>query len=615
WKNPGDSGARIITDWTTTQNAVVDDAPWPVPQRIPAGPLMNYGYYEATTWRFPVAVPADASGEVTLRLDAEWLVCDVECVPQFGVFEIAIPLGTSTVAAPTVEARAARAQDGLPIALPWSATAIGGSDATELRVAMTQDEAQLVSDAYFFSEDDGLTSYAASQAFYAQGESLVLSIPAPATGMTAQATRGVLVLTPAGGLAEAFELDVPIQLSMPPGASLTLWKALLFALLGGMLLNVMPCVFPILSLKALSLATLAGEQPRKARADGLAYTTGVVVSFLGVGGALVALQLGGAAVGWGFQLQAPLFVMCLAVLMFTIGLNLAGYFELRLPGAGVGQGLTDRAGVTGAFFTGVLATLVASPCTAPFMAGALGAALTQPPGTALLIFAFLGLGMALPYLTVSFMPMLGRAMPRPGPWMIKFRHLLAFPMFATAVWLLWVLGQQVSIDTVALALLAMVTVALVIFVGQQFSVRVAAVLIGVVGIGGAALVDGPWPSTAPASLSSGLVYEPYSEAHLRELRAAGEPVFVNFTAAWCITCQVNERVALSTSTVMDHFSGAGIRALKADWTNRNADIARKLASYGRSGVPLYLFFPPGAETAELLPQILTPDLLVRATEG
>lgn len=612
WKNPGDSGARIITAWSAPAGVTIGNPRWPVPTRIAAGPLMNYGYDGPTTWLYPVTLPDDAGGTVALHLDAEWLVCDVECVPQFGEFRLSIPVAGRALRNAAVEARIRRARATLPAAQsPWPVKARRTAGGSLLRLRMPAREAALVEDAYFFAAEHGLARYAAEQPLRVEADTLTLEIPAPTGAGRPTAVRGVLLLRPAAGPGEAFEIDVPLtSAAASAGSALPTWQVVLLALLGGVVLNVMPCVFPILSLKALSLAKLAGERPGSARVDGLGYTAGVVVSFLAVGAVLVALKAGGTAAGWGFQLQSPGFVLAMAVLMFAIGLNLMGFYELRLPGSGIGQGLSTRPGLSGAFFTGVLATLVASPCTAPFMATALGAALTLPAALALLVFATLGLGMALPYLAISQLPALRRAMPAPGPWMVRFRQLLAFPLFATAIWLLWVLGLQSGIDAVALALSVMVALAFLIWSAAQFSRPVTALLAVALALGGGLLIDGTALRGGEPAERQGLRYETFSKERLAQLRASGAPVFVNFTAAWCITCQVNERVALSTAAVVDYFDDNGIRALKADWTNRDAGIAALLADHGRSGVPLYLFFRPGATAPILLPQILTPDLVI-----
>ncbi|MCG8507320.1 MAG: thioredoxin family protein, partial [Sphingomonadales bacterium] len=376
--------------------------------------------------------------------------------------------------------------------------------------------------------------------------------------------------------------------------------------------NLMPCVFPVLSLKALALVRLSEHTPGAARADGLAYTAGVVSSFLVVAAALIAVKGAGEAVGWGFQLQSPVFVLAMALILFAVGLSFTGLFSLGTVFAGLGQGLAERKGPAGSFFTGVLATLVATPCTAPFMAPALGFALTQPALLGLVIFAALGFGLALPYLLISFLPPVARLLPKPGAWMETFQQFLAFPMFLTVIWLVWVLGRQTGATVSALALVGMVALAFAIWAWRRVG--------GLTGRGLAIAASGAWlilaaqflaPMTPdPASSQAEIAYEAYSEARVAELRAAETPIFVNFTADWCITCLVNERVALSTPEVVEFFRSRNIHALKADWTNRSPEIAGKLAEFGRSGIPLYLFYAPLSPEPLILPQVLTPGMVV-----
>jgi thiol:disulfide interchange protein DsbD len=406
------------------------------------------------------------------------------------------------------------------------------------------------------------------------------------------------------------------------------------ALLGGLILNVMPCVFPVLSIKAMGVLRHASDR-RALRLSGLSYTAGVLV-FVGlVAGALIALKAAGQEVGWGFQLQSPGFVAVMALLVFTLGLSLSGVFAVGGSMMGWGAGLADDRGgsVRGSFFTGALAALVATPCTAPFMGIALGFALTQPWPVALAVFLALGLGLALPYLALTFLPGAARLLPRPGAWMERLKQALAFPLYLTAAWLVWVLALQAGAGAVLALLVAMVLAAFAAWLydiaqglngGRRGFARAACLAAGV---GALALALWPQAGAAPlpaaaANPGSGvartadrLAAEPFSFARLEELRAAGTPVFVNLTAAWCITCQVNERLALSSPRVAQVFSERGIVYLKGDWTNRDPEVTRLLESFGRSGVPLYLFYPPGDARAEILPQFLTESIVVDAVEG
>jgi thiol:disulfide interchange protein len=421
------------------------------------------------------------------------------------------------------------------------------------------------------------------------GDTLVVETDAPSNGGSLPAVEGVLKLSDGNGVSlKAVPGPVPAagtaikpggEQSMP-GASAVL-GALLGALVGGLLLNIMPCVFPILSLKALSLAKAGGDE-RQARREAIAYTGGAILICLALGATLLGLRAGGAAVGWAFQLQDPRVILSLLLLVTAIALNLAGLFEL--PALNGGAGLASRGGVNGAFWTGALAAFVATPCTGPFMGAALGAALVLPTPVALAVFAGLGLGLALPFLLLGFVPALRRRLPRPGAWMGRLRRLLSVPMFLTALALAWILGRQAGVDGMALGLAAALVVALV-------------------------LVPAGTTEAATATSQSVLKSEPFSESRIAALQQEGRPVFVYFTADWCVTCKVNEKAALERKQVADAFAAKKVAVLVGDWTRGDPAIGRFLEKHGRSGVPLYLYYEPG-KPVELLPQVLTPSRLV-----
>ena len=388
---------------------------------------------------------------------------------------------------------------------------------------------------------------------------------------------------------------------------------LLMALLGGLILNLMPCVFPVLSIKVMSLTR---ADPDRLGRHGWAYTAGIVLSFLAFAGVLIMARAGGEAVGWGFQLQSPLLIAALAYLFFVLGLSLSGMISIGTRWMGVGQRLTERGGLSGSFFTGVLAAVVASPCTAPFMGAAVGFALTQPPVISLSVFAALGLGMALPLLLLCHLPGLAHRLPKPGAWMDTFKQAMAFPLYLTAIWLLWVLGQQAGINAVA----ALCTGALLILFALWLSQRQGggsagrwALNLGI-GLAGLAALALPWQTIEQRDQSPR--WQAYSPANLKRARAQGQPVFVNFTAAWCITCLANERVTLNTERVQTAFEQAGVIQLKGDWTNYDPQITQLLERYGRSGVPLYLWFP-AKETGpgQVLPQLLRQHHLLDLIES
>jgi thiol:disulfide interchange protein DsbD len=403
------------------------------------------------------------------------------------------------------------------------------------------------------------------------------------------------------------------------GAGLGLLLALVFAFAGGVILNLMPCVFPVLSVKVLGFVEQAGQDPARARNHGLIFGAGVVVAFWILAALLLALRAGGESLGWGFQLQSPTIVALLALLLFGLGLSLSGLFDIglgltRLGAAGAGRGYGDS------FLTGGLAVLVATPCTAPFMGAALGFALVQPPLAGMAVFTALALGLAAPYVVLASVPGLLRRLPRPGAWMETFKQLLAFPLYATVVWLVWVFGQQVGINAVAVLLLGMTLLAFAAWLAGRTGssraamVRTAAVLLALVAAG-VSVFGSRAVAASPEALATSSAWEPWSETRVAELRAEGRPVFVDFTAAWCLSCQVNERVALSSASVRSAFAAADVALLKADWTSRDAEIAAALEGFGRSGVPLYVLYPADpAGAPELLPALLSPGTVVEAVE-
>lgn len=649
WINYGDSGKPPELRWTLPGGWRVADPLYPAPERIPVGPLMNYGYEGPASLVVEMTPPADyAGGPVAVALEAQWLVCEEICIPENG--ELSFTLDPGEIGSdPSARTALFEAEAALPSDAPWPVAAAMDDEDFRLSVDLPAEEAGLVETAYFYPHQEGLLDYTGEQRLTRTASGLALTVPRPGYPMDAERVSGVLVIENAAGREEGFRLSAPLAKSAALAAtsggaglmgfdggaaggalSMSIFTAIIFALLGGMFLNLMPCVFPVLSLKAFSLIKAHGAGEVSARRDGLAYTAGILTSFGLVGGALIALRGAGAEVGWGFQLQSPAIITGLALLLFVVGLNLAGQFELPSRLSGLGQGLTERSGLPGSFFTGVLATVVATPCTAPLMAPALGFAIFQPAPVAIAIFLSLGLGLALPYLLVSMSPAVRRLLPKPGPWMVRLRQFLAFPMFLTATWLVWVLAIQAGPDAVALALALMVAIGFFIWLWRMAAgggrrLRGAAAVMTLLLLGGALhFGQGAFQTDrgdgnaghgpAEGSLAERLGVEAWSPVRLAELRAEGRPVFVYFTAAWCITCKVNERVAMDDADVISHIRKNEIAVLEADWTNDDETIARELARFGRSGVPLYLFYPSGGGEPVLLPQVLTPSNLVEAFE-
>jgi thiol:disulfide interchange protein len=619
WINPGDAGAPTEIKWTLPPGWHAGAIQWPAPQAEAVGPLMDYGY-EGKPWLLvDITAPKDAApGAVTLQAAASWLVCAEVCVPEDATLSLQLGVGPPSLP-PDADFAAARAK--LPVASPWPMRYAAG-ETLDLFVQAGPLASAHPAKAEFFPLAPGRINGIAPQELGFVDDGIVLHLQKGKKAFSG-ALQGVLVLTSTDGSKQA------LQVSAMPGAvprtaggeGTTLSLALAF--LGGLILNLMPCVLPILAMKALALSGHGGGGSHAAR-EGLAYGAGAILSFVGLAALLVALRAGGAVVGWGFQLQEPIAVAGFALLLFAVGLNLSGVFEL--PGFGGGDALARRGGVAGAFFTGVLAVAVAAPCTAPFMATALGFALAEPAPVALGVFAVLGLGFAAPFILIGFSPALLRLIPKPGAWMLWLKQALAFPMYAAAVWMVWVLANEVGADGVAYVLAAMVMFALAVWIWTAsraagprgrgvgaFATLLA--FIAALGLLAMLLHTAPAPALARADENSGIPHEPYSAARLTQLRAQHRAVFVNATAAWCITCLVNERVAFSSGAVRAAFDKHHVACLIADWTRRDAEITKLLEAHGRDGVPLYLYYAPGASDAQVLPQILTEADVLKAVNA
>lgn len=618
WRNPGDSGLPTTIAWTLPDGVAAGPLQWPYPEAIPVPPLMNYGYEGTVLLLTDIAVPAGFSAAaLPLRARADWLVCAEICIPEGAdlALEVAVAApGTPPAADPGAALAFEQTRAALPLPAPFPVVAsrVGNS------LALTLDSDQPFETARFFPYDGAIIA-ADPQPFTGRGLTVSLD-PAFTDGRLA----GIVVAS-RRGWTRAYEIAVAVPpapaaaVAAPVAAAaaepLGLALALLFALAGGLILNLMPCVLPVLAIKALALA---GHQRdpggrRRLAFDGFAYTLGVLACFGGLAVLLLALRGAGEAIGWGFQLQSPLVVGLLALLFAGLGLLFLGAVELGGGLSGMGEGLVRRGGLPGSFATGLLAAVVATPCTAPFMGAALGFALTQPAVTAVAVFLALGFGMALPFLAVALVPALARLLPRPGAWMVRFRQVLAFPMFASAAWLVWVLAIQAGSMGLAAILGALVLLGFAAWAlglnGPLGRLLALAALLGAL-----VLAAQPAPqATAPGPGRDGS--EAYSPERLAALRAQGRPVFVNLTAAWCITCLVNERVALEGAALARLMSERGITYLKGDWTNRDPAITALLAAHGRSGVPLYLAFPGGGAAPLVLPQILTESAVIEALSG
>ncbi len=644
WKNPGDSGLPTTLAWALPAGAQAGAIQWPTPKKLPIGPLLNYGYEDTVLLPVSVALPAGfRAAAMDVKLHAEWLVCKEVCIPESGDFELRLPAQAATAGHAALFAAAAAAQ---PLEVAPGQVEVsfdGGAMVVRVNGLPAAWQGRTVS---LLPETAGLIQTAAPQRNQWADSALTARVALdPQRSAAPTALAAVLI---ADGQPAGLRLQAPILAGWPaaapapaalPATSSTspeiptsLGLALLLALAGGAMLNLMPCVFPVLSLKVLGFARHA-EDRRALLVGGLAYTVGVVASFVALAGLLLALRAGGEQLGWGFQLQNPAVVAVLAALFTLIGLNLAGVFEIGSVLPSSWAAAQARHPHLDSALTGVLAVAVASPCTAPFMGASLGAAVALPTAQALTVFAFLGLGMALPYLAASAWPQLARLLPRPGVWMAHFKTLMAFPMFATVIWLVWVLGQQTGVDGAAALLLLLLALAFLVWtLGSQTLGTVARRGLGtlaVVVMAAAlfwtapalhqeAVVAPGSASTAPGALDpvgSENTWQPWSAERVAQAQAQGRPVFVDFTAAWCVTCQVNKRTVLSRSEIKALFEARRVLLLRADWTRRDPAISAELARLGRSGVPVYAVYAPGAAAPKLLSEILSSSEVRQAIEA
>jgi len=642
WKNSGDSGLPTVLEWTLPVGVMAGDIAWPLPKKIPIGNLANYGYEGTVLLPVPLTITPDfkpgvLTQDMEIKLKAAWLVCKKECIPEEGEFSLKVPVKSSTAIHGAAFDAAAKAQPrpimaGTTGIVPDSSVRVDGNilqlTVQGLPVGLRGKTLD------FFPETPEVIETAAAWTQGWKGAVWTASVPLSAQRSNSPSVMPVVLasgpegyraelkvlgewpkLAALAGVSPALDaaLKANAATSMPPpagsGSSLTLLAAVIGALIGGLILNLMPCVFPVLAIKVVSFTSQA-DNHRAHRIGGLAFTAGVVVSFLALGAVMLALRAAGEQLGWGFQLQSPAVVAGMAILFTVIGLNLAGLFEFGsfLPSSVAS--LEARNPAVNSFLTGVLAVAIASPCTAPFMGASLGFAIGLPAAQALLVFGAIGLGMALPYLLASWVPAVANALPRPGAWMDTFRRLMAFPMFATVAWLVWVLGQQSGIDGAGALLGLLVGISLVIWsltlqgrTRAVIAIAAIALCIAFVGSTGQSITKIQPLSTGVVSASGWQTWEP---GKVEQIVATGQPVFVDFTAAWCVTCQYNKKTTLVNVDVMADLAGKNVALLRADWTRRDPAITAALRQLGRNGVPVYVFYKPGAAPV-LLSEVLSVD--------
>jgi len=627
WRNPGDSGLETRIDWTLPDGFAAGEIQWPYPERHVIEHLVNFGYSGEILLPVQIAPPDTLANyqTVTIGLKADWLVCKIECIPGTAELALELPVldrdtgAQQPIPRSDLAPRFARADARRPEPVDWQARF--ATDGGRLSIQVQGADRLEIDSLLFFPAHPTLVEHAATPFFALDGHTLQISQPLSPYFSQPPESLQFLLVDPDAARAWALTAQPGTLQSVGPvpgaaGADQPLYLLIAMALAGGILLNLMPCVFPVLSLKAMSLVSSGLERPLS---HALAYTAGILVAFAVLAGTLLALRAGGEAIGWGFQLQSPWFVGVLIYLLFAMGLSLSGLVEFGTRWMGLGQNFADSEGPRGSFFTGVLATLVASPCTAPFMGTALGVAVMLPSAQAMTVFLALGLGLALPLAAIGLWPPLARILPRPGPWMETFKQFMAFPLYLTVVWLIWVLARQTGPDGVGALLAGLVALAFALWmVGRSATHRptaapahAATALALIVALAALVAATRQQGETRPTAESP---WERFSDARLAEINANPEiGAFVNMTADWCVTCLVNERVSLNTETVRRAMRESGTIYLKGDWTRRDPAITRYLERFGRNGVPLYVFYPAGnAENPVVLPQILTPATVAAA---
>jgi thiol:disulfide interchange protein/DsbC/DsbD-like thiol-disulfide interchange protein len=652
WSNPGDSGLPIRIKWTLPEGFEMGEIIWPVPSKIFVEPLANYGYHEKVTLLQNLTVPQTLpEGIQTLHAKIDMLVCNDVCIPETA--EIELKLNDPAEASQDNTAIINAAKEKMP---PELAGTFTFSEADKkLVMRLTPEDTSFLQDvqietAEFFPEEWGILNHFPQPETKLEDGTITIHHPRGDIAIDKlEKLKGLLTFKNKQGIYHGYALTAQpenskqgaaapvtsdgskqVQNSATPSnakpeiSSFT--TALFFAFLGGLILNLMPCVFPIISMKALSLAKLSGKEKAEARLHGLSYTAGVIASFIIVGMMLVFLKTAGSSIGWGFQLQNPVVVAALAYILFLVGLNLMGFFEIGMGLGNIGSQLTNKHSMAGSFFTGTLATVVATPCMAPFMAAALGYALVQSAGVALSIFIALGFGLAFPYLLLCYIPAAQKLLPRPGAWMKTFKQFLAFPMFGFSIWLISILAQQAGPEGVFLTLLGMLFLSMAVWLTHfkkplcscgimsrtPLLICLALPLMSLMAVA-------EIPTAGAVPLTEGSFGETYSPAKLAALLETQDPVFVEMTAAWCITCKVNHRLAIDIDSTHKAFKEANVQYLIGDWTNYDKEITAYLESFGRSGVPVYVFYGAPDHTGKrpepvLLPQLLTPGIVHEAVQ-
>ena len=608
WENPGDSGEGASIKWNLPSGFKASTILWPGPKRIPVEPLMTYGYEDKALLLTEIKSPKEFSNPVKISAKINWLTCKDICIPQEGQVDMTLIKGPKVANQFTSKLKEVALTVPKNFPSPYRVSVIN----EKIFLQFEKEGSRNISEAYFFPKEYGLVNYTADQKLERNDNSFSLELSSAEIQLKTNTLKGVLKLK-VDGIKEFYTLDLPLEKNTNnPLVTISLLTAIIFAFLGGIILNAMPCVFPILSIKILSFIEQSQGSKEKLFHHGLVFSAGVLTTFLAVSALLIFLRASGEAIGWGYQLQSPWVVSLLIYLFVVIGIVFMGNIVLGSSFGNLGTLVQNQKDLTSSFFTGVLAVVVASPCTAPFMGPALGLALLQPGLKSIVIFLALGIGFSLPYLILSIYPQLLSKLPKPGEWMQTLKQIMAFPMWASALWLAWVLSSQVDMQSVFAVLLGALLIALGLWLMEktQNSASILRRLTLIFSLG--LMIFSIWLlPIASDNNSPSLENEEnaFSVQKLNSLRSEQKMVFLNFTADWCITCKVNEAIALNQEKVKKILDEKNIIYLKADWTRKDPEIASMLASYGRTGVPLYLLFPSQGDPI-ILPELLTEDLLL-----
>jgi thiol:disulfide interchange protein len=619
WTNAGDSGQPPRIHWQLPDGVTAGDMQFPTPRRLPLGPLMDYGYEDEVL--FPIAMKTEPdlkAGEVHLSAKVDWLVCREVCLPGKAILDVTRKVDASGASASSAQPDRQifdRLSGKLPQPLPAQGSAVFAPTPEGFKLAVLTGKRE--KDAQFFPLGQNILDNPASQAAEPTDRGVILTLKKDQNlAKLPDEIRGVVTLASGQGY------EFTARPGTLPAASTTVGATGLLrisglAFLGGVILNLMPCVFPVLFLKGLALVQSSGEERSRMSKHGLVYTLGILVSFWIVVGALLALRAGGQQLGWGFQFQSPVFLAMMTMLLFFLGLSLAGQFEIGLLLTSAGSSLAQKQGYAGSFFTGVLATVVATPCTAPFMGAAIGYALSQNALVTFTVFSALALGLAAPYVLLTLRPEWTRMLPKPGVWMEVLKQATAIPIFGTVIWLIWVFTQSAGPNALVGLLAALLLLAVTGWILGRWPAKRVASFVGVIVLLAAVAVS-LWSirnlSSHPTmqARNSGLQWEPWTPDAVEKYRVQGRAVFVDFTASWCLSCQVNERVVLDRGDVQSQFAQSGVALLRADWTQRDESIEQALAKLGRNGVPTYALYLPGQPNPQVLPEVLTTGIIFDA---